>query len=198
MTWLALYVPHFPGPADATTCQRHQACFSNTFYCIYTECIIYPRIRCSDSRRFNSLRPVPDKLLGAHEQLSHPAPDKLSGWESCPQILCPKIYTSFLLSKICIINDAGETTNSLLPSAFHSPSTAENLCDLVDMFASICYITFKWFYSFVCCCLSLTMCWERMSASQIFILILSMQNSFLNRHAKFEVSKWSSFWIISV
>ena len=104
----------------------------------------------------------------------------------------------FLLSKICIINNAGETTNSLLLSAFHSALSTENLCDLVDIFASFFDIMFKWFYCFVCCCLSLTMCWERMSASQIFVLILSMQNSVLNRHAKLEASKWCSFRVISV
>ena len=56
-----------------------------------------------------------------------------------------------LQSKLCIINEAGETTNSLLPFA---PSV-ENLCDLVDIFASFFDIMFKRFYCFVNLCVVL-------------------------------------------
>ena len=43
-----------------------------------------------------------------------------------------------------MINDTRETINSLLPSASHLAClSAENLCDLVDIFASFFDIMFK-------------------------------------------------------
>ena len=131
---------------------------------------------------FHSLPPAPHKLMSTNKRLFPPVPDKLSDRDHVQR-------NWFLLLKIWISNDAGETTNSLLSSAFHEALSAENLCDLVYVLASFFNIMFKRCYYFICCRLSLTMCCERISATQIFMLIRRKQNSRLNRHAKFGASK---------